>query len=82
MEKKVYQMIGITMIREKRGIQRNRSQIRVLEIGRVHKKIVLKMRDIIGIGVKRGTHWNKSQISVPTRLLHFFCLLLCSYTPA
>jgi hypothetical protein len=38
MEKKECQLIGTTMIREKRGIQRDKSQIRVSETGQVHKK--------------------------------------------
>jgi hypothetical protein len=44
------QMIGTIVIRAKRGIQ-----IRVSETVRVHKKIVLKMIGITGIGGKRGT---------------------------
>jgi hypothetical protein len=36
-KKKGFQMIDTTAIREKRGIQRERSQIRVSEMGRVPK---------------------------------------------
>jgi hypothetical protein len=36
------QMIGTTTIREKSVIQRNKSQIRVSEMGRVHKKNCVK----------------------------------------
>jgi hypothetical protein len=82
MEKKWCQMIGTTVIREKRGIQRDRSQIRVSEMGRVHKKNGLKMIGITGIEVKRGTQWDISQISVLVGPLYFFFLLLQSYTPA
>jgi hypothetical protein len=38
MEKKGFQMIGTTAIRLKKGIQRDRNQIRVSEMGRVHKQ--------------------------------------------
>jgi hypothetical protein len=60
------QMIGSIVIREKRGIQRERSQIRVSEMGRVHKCFLLKMIDITRIKVKRGTQWDRSQISLST----------------
>jgi hypothetical protein len=75
-------MIGTTMIREKRGIQRDRIQIRVSEMGRVHKNIVLKMIGITKIEVKRGTQWDRSQISVSVGPLYSFFLLLWSYTLA
>jgi len=42
MKKKWCQMIGTTTIREKRGIQRDRSQIRESETGRVHTKNCVK----------------------------------------
>jgi hypothetical protein len=58
------QMIGTTVIREKRGIQWDSGQIRVLRKGRSTKKIVLRMIGITEIGVKRGTPWDRSQISV------------------
>jgi hypothetical protein len=66
-------MIGTTAIGAKRGIQRDRSQIRVSKTGRVHtKQIVLKMRGITGIEAKRGTQWDKSQISVLAGPLYIF----------
>jgi hypothetical protein len=48
-------VIGITAIREKRGIQRDRAQIRVSG-KRVQstKKISLKMRGVMVIREKRG----------------------------
>jgi hypothetical protein len=48
--KKGCQMVGTTAIREKRGIQRDRSQIRVSEMGRVHKTIWVK---------NDRYHWNR-----------------------
>jgi hypothetical protein len=42
MEKKGFQMIGITAIKEKMGIQRDRAQIRELETCRVDKKNCVK----------------------------------------
>jgi hypothetical protein len=49
-------MIGTTVIMEKLGMKMDSIQIRVSEMGLVHKnKIVLKMIGITGIGVKRGT---------------------------
>jgi hypothetical protein len=35
-------MIGTTVVKAKRGIQRDRSQIRVSETGQVHKKNYVK----------------------------------------
>jgi hypothetical protein len=35
-------MIGTTVIREKRGIERDKSQIRVSEMGQVHKQNCVK----------------------------------------
>jgi hypothetical protein len=83
-EEEGFQMIGTTAIKEKRRIQKDRSQIRVSEMGRIHtKKNVLKMIGITGIGAKRGTQWDRSQISVSAGPLFLcFFLLLWSYTPA
>jgi hypothetical protein len=71
-----FQMIGTTAIREKRVIEWDMSQIRVLKKGWVHIFFVLKMIGITRIGAKRGTQWDRSQISVSVGPLYFFFFLL------
>jgi hypothetical protein len=62
-----------TTIKEKSGIQWGKSQIRVLEGGRVHeKKSFQKMIGMIEIREKRGIQRDRSKTIVPTGTKMFF----------
>jgi hypothetical protein len=74
-------MIGTRVIKTKRGIQWDRSQIMVSQKGLGHRgKQNLKVKGTIVIQMKRGIQWIRSQMRVWLGP-NFLFLLLRSYTP-